>query len=195
MLAIAGIGSRQTPTNILAEMAEVGRWCWANEIELRSGRAPGADQAFERGALQYCSAYLPWPLFEAQASGLRGRLIVPDNWVELCTHAGRFHPAWGRLGDGARKLMARNSAQILGLDLKSPVQAVVCWTDGGGTAGGTGQALRIAATHGVPIFNMYFEQFSTAERVIGQLNKVLVEYCEQRLNFLSKVGQHDATSP
>lgn len=182
MLAIAGIGSRETPASILAEMVLVGQWCRINRVEVRSGHAPGADQAFEAGAMQSCVAYLPWPSFEAHANGLGGRLITPDNWVELMAHARRRHPWWDRLKDGARKLMARNSAQVLGLDLKSPVQAVVCWTDGGGFIGGTGQALHIATDNNIPIFNMYFEQFSTAELVIARLNQVLIEHLKSRLS-------------
>ena len=50
--------------------------------------------------------------------------------------------------------------QILGMGCKSPSAMVVCWTPDGSTGittartGGTGQALRIAFAHGVPIFNL-----------------------------------------
>ena len=185
MLAIAGIGSRETPDNILSEMVKIGQWCAANKIQVRSGHAPGADQAFERGAAQCCTTYLPWSSFEVHADGLGGRLVVPNNWTELMAHARQFHPTWDRLKDGARKLMARNSAQVLGLDLQSPVQAVVCWTNGGRPTGGTGQALRIAAVNNIQIFNMYFEQYSTTELVVENLNKIFITHLRGVLNGLS----------
>jgi len=184
VLTIAGIGSRETPPNILAEMVKMGRWCRDNYIQLRSGHAPGADQAFESGAAHFCTAYLPWSSFEEHATKTGARLVTPNNWTELMLHAREFHPAWDRLGDGARKLMARNSAQVLGLDLKSPVQAVVCWTADGRPTGGTGQALRIAAANNIPIFNMFFEQYSTEELVVKDLNKVFLTYLREVLSGL-----------
>lgn len=74
--------------------------------------------------------------------------------------AAAHHPAWERLGRGARSLHARNCHQILGRDLNDPAAFVVCWTPDGATTdpgpstGGTGQALRIAAAHGIPVFNL-----------------------------------------
>ncbi len=50
--------------------------------------------------------------------------------------------------------------RILGRALDRPCSFVVCWTDDGsldgqaGSAGGTGQALRIASRYGVPVFNL-----------------------------------------
>jgi len=184
-LAIAGIGSRETPGSILAEMVKIGQWCAVNKIQVRSGHAPGADQAFELGAAQFCTAYLPWPSFEEHIPKTGAGFIAPNNWTELMLHAREFHPAWDRLGDGARKLMARNSAQVLGIDLKSPVQVVVCWTAGGRPTGGTGQALRIAAVHNIQIFNMFFEQYSTSELVIKDLNQVFLTHLREVLSGLS----------
>jgi hypothetical protein len=74
--------------------------------------------------------------------------------------AAAHHPAWERLSPGPRALHARNCHQILGRDLNDPVSFVVCWTPDGATTnpgpstGGTGQALRIAAAHGISVFNL-----------------------------------------
>lgn len=74
--------------------------------------------------------------------------------------AARVHPAWDRCSGRVRALHARNSHEILGADLARPSNFVVCWTpdgslDGAGReAGGTGQALRIAALHSIPVFNL-----------------------------------------
>ena len=49
---------------------------------------------------------------------------------------------------------SRNCHQILGYDLKSPVDAVICWTPNGNVVGGTRTALMIAMRAGIPIFNL-----------------------------------------
>ena len=67
--------------------------------------------------------------------------------------------------------------QILGMGCKSPSAMVVCWTPDGSTGittartGGTGQALRIAFAHGVPIFN---GSGKTIENV-GRGDQVIIE--------------------
>ena len=60
--------------------------------------------------------------------------------------------------NGAKKLMARNCHQVLGLDLKTPVDFIVCWTKDGTINGGTGQALRIAEAYNIPVYNLFFEE-------------------------------------
>ena len=48
----------------------------------------------------------------------------------------------------------RNGCQVLGLNLDDPVDAVVCWTKDGKGGGGTGQAIRIAKSRNIPIFDI-----------------------------------------
>ena len=67
--------------------------------------------------------------------------------------AAEFHPNWSACKQGARRLHARNCHQILGLDLKTPVDFVVCYTPNANRSGGTGQALRIAERLNIPIFD------------------------------------------
>ena len=50
--------------------------------------------------------------------------------------------------------MARNAYCMLGPDLKSPVDFVLCWTPNAKVVGGTGQGLRIALDYNIPIFNL-----------------------------------------
>ena len=66
-----------------------------------------------------------------------------------------------------RELMARNAQQVLGADLKEKSQFVLCWTQDGCEThadrtyrtGGTGQAISVASTYGVPVINMYNEHW------------------------------------
>lgn len=155
----AGIGSRETPESVLDIMFDLGYKLSLAEFTLRTGVAPGADQAFIRGACANNAGdvvgYLPWPNFEAdfvRAHGIDTEQ-APGAWTFPI--AAQFHPAWDSLSQGAQKLHARNVHQIRGWQETSPLSKfVVCWTKDGGPTGGTGQAIRIAEHYGVPVFNL-----------------------------------------
>jgi len=146
----AGIGSRKTPSDVLEYFFKLGKFLAKIGLVLRSGGAEGADQAFETG----CDAvggekeiFLPWKGFENSNSVL----VVSDPRAFQISE--KFHPYWHNLSVGAKKLQARNSHQILGWDLNTPSDFVICWTKNGSGTGGTGQALRIAQAYNIPIFD------------------------------------------
>jgi len=74
--------------------------------------------------------------------------------------AARFHPRWRGLAPRQRALLARDAHEVLGADLATPVRLVLCWTADGSLDGrgllsdGTGQALRIAHAHRIPVLNL-----------------------------------------
>ena len=68
--------------------------------------------------------------------------------------ASEVHPAWDRCNEWARGMHSRNCHQILGYDLQSPVEAVICWTPDGKIQGGTATAIRIAMKYDIPVFNL-----------------------------------------
>ena len=68
--------------------------------------------------------------------------------------ASEVHPAWDKCNEWARGMHSRNCHQILGYDLKSPVDAVVCWTPNGAVVGGTSTSIRIAMKYNIPVFNL-----------------------------------------
>ena len=68
--------------------------------------------------------------------------------------ASEVHPAWDKCNEWARGMHSRNCHQILGYDLKSPVDAVICWTPNGKIQGGTSTSIRIAMKHNIPVFNL-----------------------------------------
>lgn len=154
IMAYAGIGSRRAPADQLARMTKSAARLAARGYILRSGGADGADLAFEAGAGRK-EIYLPWSGFNGSASNLT-RPSRDAEEVAAC-----LHPAWAKLSPAAKKLMARNSHQVLGADCRSPADFVVCWTpDGAETeaersaaTGGTGQAIALASRWGVPVFN------------------------------------------
>lgn len=71
------------------------------------------------------------------------------------------------------KLQARNSYQILGLDLNTPSNFVICWTKNGKGSGGTGQAIRIARAYNIPIFDAGY--WNDIEDVRKELKLFLIE--------------------
>ena len=146
----AGIGSRDCPKEIASLMVKVAAWLSRRGYILRSGKAPGSDEAFEKGCDMVKGEkeiFLPWTGFNNSDSNL----VVKDK--RAFDIAKKYHPYYDRLGQGAKKLQARNSHQILGKDLETPCDFVICYTEGGKEIGGTAQALRISKDYNIPVFN------------------------------------------
>lgn len=146
----AGIGSRETPKEILDVFTKLGKFLASKKYTLRSGHADGADMAFENG----CDLvngdkeiFLPWNNFNNSNS----KLVL--NSKDAYDIASQYHPYWHNLKEGARKLQARNSHQVLGWDLNTPSDFIICWTKNGKGVGGTGQAIRIAKAHNISVFD------------------------------------------
>lgn len=147
-----GIGARKTPGYILHAMVGVAEWMAKNGHTLRSGGAQGADRAFEIGcdhkSIGKKEIYLP-------VKGWQGNDSKHHNVsYEAMNMASAFHPKWDALPTFVKLLMGRNSYQVMGLDLNTPTDFIVCWTPDGHIVGGTGQALRMAAHYGIPVFNL-----------------------------------------
>lgn len=139
-----GVGSRKTPPEILGLFNRLAKKLDSAGFCLRSGGAVGADSAFESGASNKQIFY--------------ASMATPESMAI----AAKFHPAWERCGDYARKLHGRNSFQVLGPDLKTPSSFLVCWTPDGCIdhrsrtikTGGTGTAISIASHYNIPVFNL-----------------------------------------
>jgi hypothetical protein len=157
----AGIGSRETPEAILDVMelaanklAKAGWIC-------RTGGAPGADGAFVVGAAsvdpkrmkEFVELYLPWANFEGWHEN-DVRRTEPQ--AEAFDIAEKYHPGWKYLKQGAKKLIARNTHQVMGYDVTNPVYSkfVLCWTPQGKGGGGTGQAIRNAKDLNIPVYDL-----------------------------------------
>lgn len=153
-----GVGSRETPPDVLREMMRLADWFRLLGLTLRSGGAGGADTAFEMGALGQAHIYLPWRGFNGRQSG---RKDTPS--PAAFEMARTTHPNWARLSSGPRALHARNCHQVLGDNLDAPSHFLVCWSPDGCVdearrtkqTGGTATAIILAARHAVPVFNLY----------------------------------------
>ena len=148
----AGIGSRKIEKSTENFMAKFANVIENTSIILRSGGAEGSDKAFEKGVEKKANKNI----FYADDANLLSYFA-----------AYLFHPAPYILSKNeyAKKLMARNTFQVLGdlsSDVIEPSLFVVCWTkDGVEThkqrtkeTGGTGQAISIADVFGIPVINV-----------------------------------------
>lgn len=156
-----GVGSRETPNEILVLMKDIAEWLFLKGYTLRSGGADGADTAFESGAHRQCEIYIPWDGFNSLPSTeeyicLRD-MMNADKAKEI---AESVHPAWDRLSSGAKSLHTRNTYQVLGMDLQSPSKFLICYSkpQGKSISGGTRTAWEIAKQFGIPCFNLYRDE-------------------------------------
>ena len=155
MVAYAGIGSRETPGDVLVLMQDIAAFLGERGYVLRSGGAGGADTAFERGCDRVAGEkeiFIPWNGFSGRKQTEPG--VYAGAGAAALALAREFHPAFDRCSQGAQKLHARNGYQVLGRRLDDPVRFVVCWTRGASGTGGTGQAIRIARANGIRVSDL-----------------------------------------
>lgn len=158
----AGIGSRETPLHIQKLMKYIASELEKKGFVLRSGGAVGADKAFESGIKNAKNKQI----FYANDSNDLTREIAchfhpsPYALKQLSFKEKQLNPK--PLHSYAHNLMARNTYQVMGENLKTPSQFVICWTPDGCTShkkrtretGGTGQAISIADHFNIPVYNL-----------------------------------------
>ena len=143
----AGIGSRQTPPEMLEKMTAIAYYLDRRGYVLRSGGASGADSAFDKGSTKK-EIYLPWRGFNGSDSGLYD---IPEEAYKI---ASQILPEYSSCTDAIKRLKSRNMLQILGQDLNTPVEFVICWTQDGKLRGGTAAAIRLAYLREIRVFNL-----------------------------------------
>jgi hypothetical protein len=155
----AGIGSREITFEEKDLIFKI-----ANKLKehytVYSGNADGADITFQMGAEPYFVAFLPWANFNKEnfdfTLGHSNVLNILDE--DAINSVRKFHPSPFSLSAGASKLMARNYKQVMGdpREKLPAVDFVICCANGThkSVAGGTGQAVRIATEHGIPVVNI-----------------------------------------
>ena len=172
--AYAGVGSRRTPPDVLAAMADIAQTLGDAGTALSTGGAYGADKAFETGALRTdapITVHTPWPGYNGYRPGRDPESDIdvvhpkPADRIRGTAYADiahEHHPQWSRCSRGVRALFVRNVSILAGaLDddgATLPVRAVVAYTPNGlalgREAGGTGHTLRAAAALGIPFVNL-----------------------------------------
>lgn len=184
----AGIGSRKTPHELLSDLSEFSSCLQDMGYCLRSGAAKGADTAFEHNITRKDIFVAETKNTKYRPAKTRGLDQIDPVYVKQAYEiAQKHHGGWVHLSDYAKKLMARNVLQILGDDLKHPVQFVLCWTDKvyfdaegriKNVNGGTGLAVRLAYSLGIPVVHTHLKQFEPFHQSIRQRDfKALQSLC------------------
>ena len=164
---IACIGSRETPPEILRWMEQTGFAIVKSGYHIVSGNAPGADQAWVRGAnradptkVRLC---LPWETFEAAAIDPANIVAILDNesprGKRHYERAEAVHAAWRQMTPGGQRLHARNAMIV------ERALAVFGYVNGGGTR----TAFKLAELLGVPTYDV---RSPTIRRTILELIEI-----------------------
>ena len=158
-LRIAGIGSRNLPEEIKIKIEEVMLFLNTitnNKLIVHTGDADGSDLYFKANA-KNCISYLPFKGFNNSTSD---KFIVCNKAVTLASF---HHPYFEIMKNTTKQLMGRNVYQIMSDTFDNIVDCVICYTPDGvekskdvtvGKTGGTGLAISLADTIGVPVFNL-----------------------------------------
>jgi hypothetical protein len=154
-LTYAGIGSRETPANVLSLMTLAAKELCEFGWKLRTGGATGADAAFADGT-GTGEIHLPWDGYNGWKANGRD-IIVPQVTPRIESIAAEHHPNWPRLSQGVRKLMCRNVTIVLGTQVNDPADMIVCWTPNGNLSGGTAQGMRVGYAFDIPVFNLFHQ--------------------------------------
>lgn len=173
----AGIGSRKTPQNVCDFMTRLAISLEKMGYVLHSGGADGADTAFARKIKSENKKIYYAVRGEESPEAQKIALDFHPNPYALQQHKNQR----------ALYLMARNSFQIMGDDLKTPVDFVICWTDDGCQShetrtkdtGGTGQAIELASRHNIPVYNLKKYENDPQDYIDDKQNGVL--------NFITNV--------
>lgn len=161
-ISYAGIGSRSITEQEKLIIQKTASELSKKDILLYSGNAPGSDINFQIGSNCKCVLYLPWKNFntaEYDVNKCINHFIVGDtkDGIESVL---KFHPNPKSLSKGAKALMSRNFHQIVGYATFPQVSFVLCCAnykcveDKIQVDGGTGQAVRIANSLNIPVFNI-----------------------------------------
>ena len=173
LMRIALIGSRQLEQkqeyfediklcyNVCMRLAELGVTFTSGLCEL--GMDGIAQKAYSKAVDLGLAKESQFEVYVADQYNIR-RSTLPRKHLAIVRNkdlisetkriASEVHPAWDMCNEWARGMHSRNCHQILGYDLKSPVDAVICWTPDGKIQGGTSTAIRIALKYNIPVFNL-----------------------------------------
>lgn len=175
MKAYTGVGSRETPEDMMTLMTQLAGKLEVNGWILRSGAADGADTGFENGvtAPLHKEIYIAWNGFSGRYDSEDGVYCLKGEITQQAESiASELHPAWDRLSRGARGLHSRNCFQVLGSDLFSPSKFLVCWAPvdkHNVPKGGTRTSWMLATQNNIPCYNLIIPEHS--ERISKYLEE------------------------
>lgn len=155
-----GIGSRETPKDILEVMTKLATVLEHKGYILRTGDAKGADAAFRAG----CS--------NKQVYTIKSLSEISEEMHDICYNdLITLHPNVNAVmrKPWAKEYLMRDSLQVRGNHPNDTLSHfVVCWTKDAGLNGGTAQAMRLANKLGVEIYNL--ANPATLQEIVKYIN-------------------------
>ena len=162
-------------------MTEIASLLEKQDFVLRSGGAEGADHAFEIGISDplMMDIYLPQINFNNKSGSKYIFISNSDHSNYKAAYESlKYHPRGFNMSHGTKVMMIRNYFQACGLVNQSNSSFVICWTPKGANGytikttydnGGSGQCIRIAAAHNIPVYNLKDSRYShlTAQEIVN----------------------------
>lgn len=145
----------------LYRMEHVAKLLNALHVTGLSGGAKNSDSVWAR-LVPTTVQILPYDGFNNLRQSDNFKIVAlenaPTEWREEAEEIARTHHPYGDTLRGfALQAHTRNVFQVLGLDLKSPVDMTIYVaneTDAGKVSGGTATAVEISRSKGIPTFNL-----------------------------------------
>lgn len=153
-------------------MFSIGATLVENGHMLASGNAHGSDAAWAAGGnsvdAKQVILYLPWPTYNNEYI-IKGNKVAFRPFHEWFGPASQFHGGWDNLGQGGKKLMARNYGIVHKAD------AVLAYLNHNKrSGGGTGHGWRVAEHFKIPRFNVAKEPSEIA--ILNFIKQVEYEF-------------------
>ena len=168
-LIYTGIGSRKITGEIEDVITAIAKRLSKLGFTCRTGDAKGSDTIFKDNS-ERVNSYLPWEKFNGSDSKFYTQPPITK------TIASFNHIGWDWLTPAVQKLMSRNVLQLLGNDVDTESDFIICYTEDGcddyktrnyKTTGGTGLAISLGSKIGIPIYNI------GKEGAIDKINNML----------------------
>lgn len=150
------VSNREAPVGVLARMTEIAKLMDSRGFTCRVDGAEGASAAVEPVDCRK-EVILAWKGFNNKESQFT--YTAPEA-LEI---AKKFHPTFDTAKPAVQTFLGRNVRLVMGQTLKSPVMAMVVWTDDGAESlkdrtaktGFAGHLIALASALGVPVFNLH----------------------------------------
>lgn len=171
-MTYAGIGSRKTPAEVLEEMQKIAEKLESSGYKLQTGykkrkgsivEEEGADKAFSSGVKKPANK----ELFGPDMVNDTAMRVAYEIHSDLGDMANYTYKKWvdevgeakaREYAEGTKNLQARNTFQVFGRNLDTPVDFVLFYAEEKEgdlrPKGGTGQAVEMARRKGIPTINM-----------------------------------------
>ena len=175
-----GVGSRETPPDVLILMRRIGYVMAMKGISLRTGEADGADHAFYKGVIDANDIHGVKFKNEVFVAGGPKEYHYVNDIVNIFSSdlmstapiqgfretAVRIRGSWDNLSYFGAMCHIRSVAQVLGVDGNSPSRGMICWakpvnpskmtdTQIQYVEGVTNTAYCTAILHNIPVYNLH----------------------------------------